>query len=358
MPDDGQTHHHDDDHPSQDDASELPNVPAEPRSPPPRRPLRDLFTIPAPLKQLFDRFPLLTYAPNPLPLRSPAASDLPTLYIFTTPSDAERGLPSFNPSCLKWQTYLKLCNLPFRTQPSTNHASPTGALPFLLPSRSLSSPSAAAPPIPSTAFETHIQHLHTTPSPTNPTTTTITPPPPPPPHSIPLHLPLLTTLIRPAYLHALYLAPTSLPHLRTLYIDPSTASAPARRILTSQLRLAAAAELAKPASVAPHASAALLLGAPPVVDVARLYADADRAFEALDGLLGAEHEWFFGKDRPGLFDAEVFAYTGVVGDEERFRGGGEGEEEGMARLRRGFAKCDALVRHRRRVWERCYAGEQ
>jgi hypothetical protein len=59
--------------------------------------------IPAPLQRLFDSFPLTTYPPNELPVRSPAPSRLPTLHVFISERDALKGSPSFNPSCLKWQ---------------------------------------------------------------------------------------------------------------------------------------------------------------------------------------------------------------------------------------------------------------
>jgi metaxin len=60
--------------------------------------------IPAPLARLFNRFPLVVYTPNELPARSPTnCRDLPTLYVFATAHDALKGLPSFNPACLKWQ---------------------------------------------------------------------------------------------------------------------------------------------------------------------------------------------------------------------------------------------------------------
>ena len=63
------------------------------------------FKIPAPLARLFNRFPLLTYPPNELPVRSPTQRNLPALYVFISEEDALRGLPSFNPSCLKWQVH-------------------------------------------------------------------------------------------------------------------------------------------------------------------------------------------------------------------------------------------------------------
>lgn len=59
--------------------------------------------IPRPLQRLFDATPLVTYPPNELPYRSPAPNDLPTLHVFITEAGAARDLPSFNPSCLKWQ---------------------------------------------------------------------------------------------------------------------------------------------------------------------------------------------------------------------------------------------------------------
>ncbi len=79
--------------------------------------------IPKPLQRLFDHFPLRAYDANDLPERAQhlTTSDLPTLFVFSTDSDARLGLPSFNPGCLKWQ----VCP----------DASPPSAL--LLPSASL-----------------------------------------------------------------------------------------------------------------------------------------------------------------------------------------------------------------------------
>ena len=88
--------------------------------------------LPAPLKHLFARFPLQTLPSSPLPIRTAIHRDQHTLYIFTTASAATHNGPSFNPTCLKWQTYLKFLEVDFQTVASTNHASPTGALPFLI----------------------------------------------------------------------------------------------------------------------------------------------------------------------------------------------------------------------------------
>lgn len=130
-----------------------------------QQPARSIFTVPAPVKQLFDRFPLLTYPANELPQRTPRDRNAHVLYVFTTDKEALRGAPSYNPACLKWQVrtsaadcqssakketlqaYLKFSNIDFQTASATNHASPSGSLPFLLPASS--DPSKPAPPVPS-----------------------------------------------------------------------------------------------------------------------------------------------------------------------------------------------------------------
>ena len=65
--------------------------------------VRNLFSIPAPVKRLFDKVPILTYPPNELPQRTPRPTKLPSLYVFIGDEDAAAGRPSFNPGCLKWQ---------------------------------------------------------------------------------------------------------------------------------------------------------------------------------------------------------------------------------------------------------------
>ena len=73
------------------------------------RKVRDLFSIPAPVKRLFDKVPLVTYSPNELPQRAPKASRIPSVYVFAHAEDAAAGRPSFNPSCLKWQVSGMKC---------------------------------------------------------------------------------------------------------------------------------------------------------------------------------------------------------------------------------------------------------
>ncbi|KAJ6780278.1 hypothetical protein PWT90_08466 [Aphanocladium album] len=70
-----------------------------------------LFSAPAPIKSLFKSFPLAVHPAEELPARAPAADDaIPRLYVFAREADAQRGLPSYNPSCLKWQLHTLYVN--------------------------------------------------------------------------------------------------------------------------------------------------------------------------------------------------------------------------------------------------------
>ena len=85
-----------------------PNKAAESQKPsPPAH--KHWFTTPAPIKRLFDKFPLRAYSPNELPLQRHAVRAANTLYVFAIEEEAKVGRPSFNPSCLKWQ----VCSLSF-----------------------------------------------------------------------------------------------------------------------------------------------------------------------------------------------------------------------------------------------------
>ena len=154
-------------------------------------------TTPEPIKRLFNRFPLRTYPANELPQRKSPDRTQHNLYIFTTDDAAKLGLPSFNPGCLKWQVgrsdprtnplvcpmlnrianhqvYLKFRGIPFYTVPSNNHASPTGALPFLLPSSSMPAANELSSAIPSTRLQRWIakttEHLNHNPDGEKPAT--------------------------------------------------------------------------------------------------------------------------------------------------------------------------------------------
>lgn len=99
-----------------------------------------VFSTPAPIRALFSYFPLLTYPASSSPLENlktiPASNastlSLPTLYIFTTIGTDSRQSASFNPTCLKWQTWLLSQGIKFDVRSSNNHASPSGSLPFLI----------------------------------------------------------------------------------------------------------------------------------------------------------------------------------------------------------------------------------
>lgn len=102
--------------------------------------------------------------------------------------------------------------------------------------------------------------------------------------------------------------------------------------ISHQLRAAAEAELLRFSSI---------------IDAADLYSEADKAFEALSTLLG-EDEWFFGNDKPALFDASVFAYTHLLLDDSL------GWEE--ATLCHALRSRGNLVQHQRRLLHRYYGG--
>lgn len=64
---------------------------------------RSIFQLPSSVKCVFDKFPLVTYEENSLPLRAPKHQQEHVLHVFTTEAGARAGNLSFNPACLKWQ---------------------------------------------------------------------------------------------------------------------------------------------------------------------------------------------------------------------------------------------------------------
>lgn len=191
-----------------------------------------------------------------------------------------------------------MTGISFRTHPSTNHASPSGSLPFLL--------TAGGAALPPSKLESHASQSGKpllSPSQT--------------------HLALLDSALRPAYLHALYLSPLNTPLLTSLYVPEH--AYPVRASLLASLQSAAEEEV-------------LTTTRSPFVNEAALYSDAEEALSALEDLLDGR-EWFFGE--PTLLDASVFAYTNFL-LEERFVWG----DERLRRLVRGFPN---LVAHRERI---------
>ncbi|KAE8352739.1 hypothetical protein BDV28DRAFT_148754 [Aspergillus coremiiformis] len=271
---------------------------------------RDYFAVPAPIKRIFDRFPLVTYPPNDLPQHGASNRTSNQLFVFTDAAGARRGKPSFNPQCLKWQAYLKFVGIEFDTLPSNNHASPSGALPFLLPARPVSNNT----PIPFTKLQKWaIEQPHCEEE----------------QHSnlrFEVYASLLDHRIRNAWLYTLYLDNENFTSVaRRLYVDPSTTNSLVRVTLAAQLQQAARDELLKSSEY---------------IDVSALEAEADDAFEALSTLLG-NNEHFFERSTPGLFDASVFAYTHLILDK------GMGWKRN--RLAELLQKHENLVQHRERL---------
>ncbi|KID76301.1 uncharacterized protein G6M90_00g076280 [Metarhizium brunneum] len=288
-------------------ATAAPSAPSEPSS---------IFAVPRPIRSLFKLFPLRTYEPEPLPARAPDQTrPRARLYVFSSDEDALRGRPSFNPTCLKWQTYLRMANIQVDLVPSTNHASPSGALPFLLPPTTDSRPD-----IPLTGTNiSHYVHKYSSYSSVRESNSPRTE----------AYLSLIAQSIRPAWLHALYISPGHTPLLARLYLPPSPlVSTP----LLHTLRSAATNEILKTTRR-------------PLLLPEQLYSDARTAFQTLDTVLGFD-EWFFGAPEPALFDAEVFAYTHLILDASF-----GWQDDALGACLEG---CDRLVEHRRRLYEWCW----
>ncbi|KAH8811791.1 hypothetical protein F5884DRAFT_290080 [Xylogone sp. PMI_703] len=287
-------------------------------------PTRSIFAVPGPIKKLFDLVPVRIYPSNELPQRSPKPSKTPTLYVFSTPGDAAAGRPSFNPSCLKWQTFLKIAGIDHRIVPSNNHASPTGILPFLLPSYSSASAQEALLPVPSSKLVKYAKEHGGRFKEIDDT-------------RYEAYQSLLDHRIRNAWLYALYLEPSNFESIvLPLYIDSQSRSSLVRLPSVHSLRAAAESELRKRSTSG-------------IIDVDDLYNEADKAFGALSIFLGKD-DWFSRSEKPGLFDACVFAYTELLLDESL--GGHGGWQEG--RLGRALVGCRNLVLHRERLRKRYF----
>ncbi|KAK3900926.1 hypothetical protein C8A05DRAFT_45334 [Staphylotrichum tortipilum] len=299
------------------------------------------FGIPRPLQQLFDYFPLRALDPNALPERSQCltSSDLPTLYVFSTESDARLGLPSFNPGCLKWQTLLRLSSLPFRILPSTNHASPTGALPFLLPPRTTSTSTSSPPPVPASQLLAYAQQ-HSPSTKDNSNKIDLDPDLGPRAQA---YLSLVTLSLRNAWLCALYLDPSHADLLARLYARPASSSRAVQAALLAQLRAAAAEQIVTSTGGMVVTTSAAAGG----VDEESVYREAREAMEALAGMVGESGTgWVFGEARPGVFDAGLFSYTHLMME---FMG------EGLGRMVSESGKGE-LARHRGRMLEAAWPG--
>ncbi|KAI9891560.1 MAG: hypothetical protein M1814_002683 [Vezdaea aestivalis] len=287
---------------------------------------RDIFSTPAPLRSLFAKVPLITYDANHLPARAPTGRSKHTLYVFSTPDDSAKGRPSFNPRCLKWQVYLRFCGIEHQLQPSTNHASPSGILPFLLPASASSSKLNENPvPLPSGKLQRWAASI-------NSSTLDV----PADPRFEAYVAPLDSGgAIRKAWLYFLYLSPPNTNLVHRLYISPHSNNSFVQIASLRQLRQAALAEVN-------NSITAWYRPAP--IDVEELLSACRDAFQSLSSLLG-DHEWFFGEERPGLFDATVFSYTQSLLDENL--GGFHGwKDHRLCALLEEFTN---LVKHRNNI---------
>ncbi|KAG9191045.1 hypothetical protein G6011_09133 [Alternaria panax] len=277
-----------------------------------------IFSVPTPIKQLFDRFPLVTYPVNEFPQRAPQHHSAHVLYVFTTDQGVARGAPSHNPACLKWQAYLKFSKIPFQIASANNHASPSGSLPFVIPLSS--DPYKRTQPVPSSKLQRWAM---------NNSEKAIEEPGD---LRYEAYLSLLDHRIRRAWLYTIYLSPNFTTIAEPLYILPSSRNSLVRLAISRDLRLAAETELLKFSSI---------------INDETLYNQADEAFATLEALLGKD-DWFFGAQRPGLFDASVFAYTHLLLD----AGLGKGWVD--TRLRDALMARRRLVTHRDRVLARYF----
>ncbi|KAL2855833.1 hypothetical protein BJY01DRAFT_203815 [Aspergillus pseudoustus] len=293
---------------SNNHSSDIPDQRPDSRTEPRR--IRDFFTVPAPIKRVFDRFPLATYPSNELPHYSWPTRYRNRLFVFSDAAGARRGRPSFNPQCLKWQAYLKFVGIDFELVPSNNHASPSGVLPFLLPAL----PTGTSTPIPSGKLQKWaIEEVHCEEE-----------------QQLNLRFEVYSSLldnrIRNAWLYNLYLNHENFEAVaRRLYVDPSTTNPLVRSVLASQLQQAARDELLKTSSY---------------IDASALEAEAAEALEALSTLLGDDIH-FFNRPNPGLFDASVFAYTHLILDSKM--------DWKYNRLEQLLSQHENLVQHRERL---------
>jgi metaxin len=268
------------------------------------------FSLPPAIRRVFDKFPLVTLPAVPHPQRSPRSRNEHILYIFQSDDGKLSDGPSFNPSCLRWQAYLKFHGIPLRTRPSNNHASPSGALPFLLPAPT--EQSRPSSPVPASRLAKWVvsqggkeEAIHMRQE---------------------AYTALIDHTIRSAWLCYLYLDHDNFESVASpLYVQTASSSWLVRTTIRRQLQSAAREELLKTNTV---------------IDAQEVYAQAANAFRSLSTLLD-EDKFFFGQSTPGMFDASLFAYSQVILDERLdFRN---------PVLRSSLRKYPNLVQHRDRL---------
>lgn len=136
-------------------------------------------------------------------------------------------------------------------------------------------------------------------------------------------------------LYSIYLYHNSISIAEPLYILPASSNPFVRLTIARDLRLAAEKELLKFSTI---------------IDAETLHNQAEEAFAALEMLLG-DDDWFFAAERPGLFDASVFAYTHLLLDDGLGRGWVD------TRLRDALMSRKRLITHQNRVLRVYFAEE-
>lgn len=263
---------------------------------------------------MFDRFPIITYDDNDLPQRTSHSRSTHTLFIFTV-SDHKL---SPNPACLKWQLYLLINNISFTTSSSNNHASPTGALPFLLPATK-----SKRDPLPQPITASKIQRWAETQGAKEEETNL----------KLEAYTSLIDQNIRNAWLYHLYLCPGNFESIaKKLYVDTASSNPLVQAALAHQLRAAALHQLSRTWSF---------------IDADEIYEQADAAFSALGTLLGSD-EFFSKTGIPGLFDASLLAFTHLILDfgDAKTQHGLQWQDQILLTI---LQRHDILVRHRDRV---------
>ena len=182
------------------------------------------------------------------------------------------------------QAFLKFSKIEFETAVSNNHASPTGVLPFLTPSDSSSTAPIPSNKIKKWALSQKIRKEEKDPEWTGQ-------------HEA--FLSLIDNEIRRAWLYNLYLKRENAESVaKALYVYPASSNIFVQAVTFYQLQQAALVELQKKDER---------------VEERDLYSDAREAFQALSTLLGSS-PYFFGAQKPALFDASLFAYTHLLLD--------------------------------------------
>lgn len=250
------------------------------RAPPPKQ-QSSWFSLPSPIRQIFDTFPLVIYDDNKLPQRVPKARNQHTLHVFTV--DHIDGAREFspNPACLKWQAFLLINNIPFQVVSANNHASPTGALPFLLPAQKLKEPQPQ--PIPASKILRWAETEGIKEEPLG--------------IELEAYMSLIDQNIRNAWLYFLYLDDKNFGAVaRKLYVETASSNRLVQAVLASQLQAAAKEQLSRSRTY---------------IDQDEIYGSASSAFQSLATKL-ADFKFFSKTDAPNLLDVTLFSYTHLI----------------------------------------------